>query len=440
MPSSTVRAAWSGVNINALDAADADALARIQRAVRRSTDTARLAARANSARHPSLDGSDVARGSGSGALSFYAGGAQWGAQLSVGTTAESLSNDTQQGTLDGSYLAVLFAGTVAAVGATDRWWGPGQFTSPILSTAARPLAGLIVRRAEDTAPETAWLHWIGQWGYEVSAGRLTQYDPDGARTIGLRLYTRPWPNVEIGASRSILWAGQGRPSGLGTLRDALLGRSNIDDPALRGTDPSDELAGLDLRVSAADPWGGAWVGYLHLVGEDEASGLPTKLFGTVGLQIKGVVDRQRLEATLEATDTVPARLFGLGTHSTQSAAYVHGVYVDGYYQGGLPIGANIGGGGYLTTLGAAWTPIDLAGQLRLAGTVFRGRVGSYGPPWLNASYGMPGALSGFSLALDGETAAGIKWQVGVSVQHYPGSDRPVTGLQAGIDVPIDAGR
>jgi hypothetical protein len=439
MPSSTLQAAWAGVDARKLDPADQDALARVQRAVRRSTDTVRIAARVNSARHPSLDGSDEARGSASGELSFYAGGAQWGGQLALGTTAESLTPDGQQGNLDGSYLAVLLPGTVITAGATDRWWGPGQFTSPILSTAARPIAGLIVRRAEDTAPETAWLRWIGQWGYEISAGRLAHYDPQGTRTFGLRFYTRPWPNVEIGASNSFLWAGQARPHDWVAFRDALLGHSNIDDPATQGPDPSDGIAGFDLRISAADPWGGSWVGYVHLVGEDEAGSLPTKKIGTVGVQGKAVFARQRFEATLEATDTMLERLFGTGSNSYQAPAYTHSVYVDGYYQGRLPIGANIGGGGQIYTVGLGWTPVDDPNQLRVFGTVFRGRVSETGPQTINAAFGAPGSLSGLSLALAGETPGGIKWQLGVSVQHYPAFDRPRTGLQASIEVPVYSG-
>jgi hypothetical protein len=439
MPSSMLQAAWAKVDVRKLDAADADALARVQRAVLRSTDVARMAARVNSARHPALDGGDAARGAGGGELSFHAGGEQWGGQLTLGAIADSLTPDGQQGNLDGSYLALLLPGTVVAVGAADRWWGPGQFASPILSTAARPIAGLIVRRSEDSAPETSWLRWVGQWGYEVSAGRLAHYDPDGTRTIGLRLYTRPWPNVELGLSRSILWAGEGRPHNWVAFRDALLARSNIDDPSTQGLDPSDEISGVDLRISAADPWGGSWVGYLHFVGEDESNGIPTKKFGTVGLQGKAVFARQRFEATLEATDTVPSRLFGQGA-ATPPPAYAHGTYVDGYYQGRLPIGANIGGAAYLFTLGLGWTPIDHPDQLRLYGTVFSGQMSELGPQPINAAFGEPGSLRGLSVALEGETQGGVKWQVGVSVQRYSGSDRPTTGLVASVDVPIYTGR
>ena len=440
IPSSALRAAWATVDARSLDAADADALARVQRAVRRSTDNVRIVARVNSARQPSLDGGDAVRGTAGGSLGFYAGEPQWGGRLVLGTTADSLTPGGQQGNLDGSYLAVLLPGTVIAAGVTDRWWGPGQFTSPILSTAARPIAGLIVRRSEDTAPEASWLKWIGPWGYEISAGRLAHYEPQGTRTFGLRVYARPWPNVEIGASNSLLWAGQGRPHDWVAFRDALLGNSNIDDPTTQGSDPSDGVAGFDLRVSAANPWGGSWVAYLHLAGEDEAGSLPTKMFGTVGVQGKAVFARQRFEATLEATDTMLDRLFGAGSYEPPSPAYTHGTYVEGYYQGRLPIGAPIGGGGQFYALGLGWTPVDDPGQLRVFGSLFRGRASETGPQSINAAFGAPGTLSGFSLALDGETPGGVKWQVGLSVQHYPGGDRPLLGLQAGIDVPILTGR
>lgn len=440
MASSTLQAAWLAADLRHLNAADADALARVQRAVRRSTDSVRLGVRVNSARHPALDASSAARGSASAELAFYAGSAQWGGQLTLGSSAESLTPDGQQANLDGSYLAVLLPGAVVSGGVTDRWWGPGQFTSPILSNAARPIASVIVRRAEDTAPETAWLRWVGQWGYELSAGRLAHYTPDGTRTIGLRLYTRPWANVELGISRSILWAGQGRPHNWVALRDALLGNSNINDPTTDGDDPSDEISGFDLRVSAADPWGGAWVGYLHFLGEDEAGGLPSKSFGTLGVQAKTALAGQRWEATFEATDTVLSRMFGHGVQTTKSSAYTHGTYTSGYYQGRLPIGANIGGAGYLYTLGLGWTPIDNPDLLRVYGTVFRGHMSETGPQTINAAFGTEAPLTGGSLAIEGETAAGVRWQLGLSVQRYRGGDRPVTGLQAGIELPLYTGR
>ena len=217
-----------------------------------------------------------------------------------------------------------------------------------------------------------------------------------------------------------------------------LGNSNIDDPTTQGSDPSDGVAGFDLRVSAADPWGGSWVAYLHLVGEDEAGYLPSKIFGTVGVQGKAVFARQRFEATLEATDTMLDRLVRRRVDTPQAPAYTHGTYVDGYYQGRLPIGAPIGGGGQFYTLGLGWTPVDDPGQLRVFGSLFRGRVSETGPQSINAAFGAPGTLSGFSLAFDGETPGGVKWQSACRCSATPAA--PPAPRTAGRHRPADPHR
>jgi len=71
-----------------------------------------------------------------------------------------------------------------------------------------------------------------------------------------------------------------------------------------------------------------------------------------------VFARQRLQATLEATGTMLARLFGTGSNALQAPTCTRGTYVDGYCQGPLPIGTNLGGG-QLYTLGLGWTPMDI---------------------------------------------------------------------------------
>src|SRR5690606_7523978 len=116
--------------------------------------------------------------------------------------------------------------------------------------------------------------------------------------------------------------------------------------------PSNELAGFDLRLSRRLGGSAAASAYAHLVGEDEAGHLPSHLFGLVGLQLKHAVGGQRLEWTLEAVDTETSRLFGAGS-GRHGPAYAHGVYRDGYYHLGLPLGAHIGGG-RSASLGVAW--------------------------------------------------------------------------------------
>ena len=171
--------------------------------------------------------------------------------------------------------------------------------------------------------------------------------------LGMRVYARPFAGVELGLSRHLQWGGEGRPRGTRALADAVLARTNVED-AERGSDPSNELAGIDLRLAGRSEGGWAWVGHAQLIGEDEASKLPSRRIATAGLQLKQPWCDGRLEWSVEGSDTLLSREFGLGSGRAPAPAYRHGSYVDGYYHDGLPIGAGIGGGGRLFTLGLAW--------------------------------------------------------------------------------------
>ena len=59
-----------------------------------------------------------------------------------------------------------------------------------------------------------------------------------------------------------------------------------------------------------------------------------------------------------------------------------------------------------------------------------------GAQTVNAAYGDTGKLTGLMLGVEGETATGLKWQLGLSVQDYPEGGRPVAGLLAGVEIPI----
>lgn len=203
LASSGLRAGWAGVDEARLAPADADALARVRRAVQRSTDSARLALRGNSARHPSLDGGSAAKGVASGTLSLYAGNANVGGQLSLYAVGDSLTPGWPQGSLEGSYVVARADGVVFGAGVVDRWWGPGVYTSPILSTAAPPIAGAFVRRAEDSAPQPPWPRWIGrETGRRCgSPSRPRQHRRPGAEGSGSRRRDRRLRPPRFGCRR-----------------------------------------------------------------------------------------------------------------------------------------------------------------------------------------------------------------------------------------------
>jgi hypothetical protein len=82
-----------------------------------------------------------------------------------------------------------------------------------------------MQRAEQVAPETWWLRWIGPWQYQVSASQINQYTSvPYAKIIGGRLTFSPFQSLELGASRIMQWGGEG-----------VLSRLVVFGMALRGT-------------------------------------------------------------------------------------------------------------------------------------------------------------------------------------------------------------
>jgi len=436
LPIFAVQDALDRVQQADLSDADRAALERTRLALERIEAPVSVGASVNSARHPSLDGQTSARARSELSFRLSQFDENKAFSLRVAKQNASLQDANPSLSLDRSYLGVAMADAMVMFGTPDRWWGPGVFTSPILSDAASPIPSLLVRRRSDAAPPFALLEWIGPWGYEVSLGRLLNYTPAGSRTIGLRVFSRPLSGLEIGASRFITWAGNGRPQGPRALFNALAGRSNTDDP-IGDPDPGNELAGLDVRISTPTRTG-AWVGYAHVVGEDEADHLPSRLIGTLGTQYKQAIGEHRIEWSAESTDTELGRLFGLKPAGRRAPAYRHSTYVEGYFHRGLPIGANIGGGGISVTLGIAWVAPPGHRLDRVSVSATEARLNEDGPDPGNAAFGVPSRLRGLSFRV--QSAGRVaRWHLGLSMQRNSVELRRELGVVGGVEIPLDSG-
>ena len=240
--------------------------------------------------------------------------------------------------------------------------------------------------------------------------------------LGMRVYARPFAGVELGLSRHSSGAARAAHAAPGRWPTPCWHAPNVEE-AERGSDPSNELAGIDLRLAGHSEGGWAWIGHAQLIGEDEADKMPSRRIATAGLQLKQPWRDGRLEWSVEGSDTLLSREFGLGSGRAPAPAYRHGRYVDGYYHDGLPIGAGIGGGGRLFTLGLAWVPACADDCKRVHMAVFDGRVNEQGTEPLNALFGERGALRGLRLEL-ATARAGLDWSVGLSVQRYAPGPRP----------------
>lgn len=142
----------------------------------------------------------------------------------------------------------------------------------IRGDAMRPMTGFLMQRAEQAAPETWWLRWVGPWQYQISASQMNQYTAvPHAKIIGGRFTFSPFQSLELGASRIMQWGGEGRPQSLSSFWDGFTGKDNT------GTDnePGNQLAGFDFKFKLEPTLGWPVSFYGQMIGEDESGYLPS---------------------------------------------------------------------------------------------------------------------------------------------------------------------
>ena len=209
-----------------------------------------------------------------GALELNAGGANWDAKLRTNIEKDPQIDNGQDVNVEGSYLAGKLWNQWVVAGQIPTYWGPGHDGSLIRGDASRPVYGVTAQRAEQNAFTTPWLSWVGPWQYQAFAGQLDDYKavPD-TKLIGLRLTAQPLPYLELGASRTIQWGGEGRPESLSSLWDAFVG--NKDNGGTGEADPANQIAGFDARLNLNTLLNVPIGVYTQVVGEDVAGGLPS---------------------------------------------------------------------------------------------------------------------------------------------------------------------
>jgi len=237
-------------------------------------------------------------------------------------------------------------------GLIARQWGPAWDGSLILGTAARPFANASLDASSGALPRSSFWWWLGEVEFNTFFGQLEADRGDYARPylMGTRLVIRPWPFLELGASRTALWGGEGRDNSLSAFWKAVTGRDNQDVPIDSAEQPGNQLGGFDARVNLS-AWLPGFAAYGQMIGEDEAASLPSKYMFQAGVD-------WRYEGALafaEWTDST-AKLAGV--------AYNHHIYTDGYRTQGRPLGHWGDGDSNLWTVGGL-VP-DLAGGHALA--------------------------------------------------------------------------
>ncbi|MEJ2652866.1 MAG: capsule assembly Wzi family protein [Gammaproteobacteria bacterium] len=267
-------------------------------------------------------------------------------------TAAVAPDDHRPLRLDGSYLAAVWGNWSIAAGVQPRWWGPGWDGSLIMSTNARPIPSLTVRRHLSDPFESKWLHWLGPWQFLFSLGQLEgdRYVPH-AMLLGMRLTFRPTQSFELGMTRTAQWGGEGRPEDLTTFKDILLGRDNVGSNGItKANEPGNQLAGFDFRWQSP-LFKAPYAIYAQAIGEDEAGGWPSRYTGLFGVETWGAWGNKGASWRLHAeyADTATGGFYS--SHPLYNYAYHHHIYQSGYTYYGRIIGHSLGGDGRIATLG-----------------------------------------------------------------------------------------
>ena len=234
--------------------------------------------------------------------------------------------------LDGSELTLQAGNWLLGVNLLDRWWGPGQQSSLILSNNARPIPAVMLDRATSPAPGSRLLHWIGPFRFTTLFGQAdgSRQDVNRPFFMGMRFEMRPSPWVDFAAQRTALFCGSGRQCDFGVVWKMLIGHDNVGINTSRATEPGDQLAGFDLRVKLPGSLPAAL--YTQWIGEDTHHGFPVKYLGLFGAEAGHVTGSgTAVRGYVEYSDTTCNFNTWLGVQLMFNCAYTSSIYnVEGY--------------------------------------------------------------------------------------------------------------
>jgi len=291
----------------------------------------------------------------------------WASKMS--TQIRQTDDGEREITFDDSYIAAIYGNWIFRAGAISQWWGPGWDSSLIMSNNARPLPSLSISRSNSDAFETPLLSWIGPWTFTTQMAKLEsdRYVPN-ALLWSARSTIRPFSNLELGASWSIQWGGDGQPNSpkdffkaLASQEECVNGEAECDPSLI--TKLGNQIAGFDLRWNERI-FDTPVSFYAQVVGEDSANSLPTDKAYTYGIDTSLNIATIPVRIFVEYTETDVA--CGSNPNSL-NCYYEHGTYRTGYRYQGRTIGSTFDNDANMVTVGIIGSTEEMhhwSGKLR----------------------------------------------------------------------------
>jgi hypothetical protein len=249
-----------------------------------------------------------------------------------------------------TYTSFNLLSNEISVGKQTYWWGPDDGTALMLSNNAAPFYGIRLNR---TFPLYIPLFskLLGTVRYDNFFGRLygNKYPPDPF-TFGQKIMLQPTKNLEIGLSRSSIFAGKSlEPLTLHTFWQTLTSTSSGTNVGFNPRDtPGTRHANFDIRYRL--PFLRNWVtAYIDSFVHDDVSPVdaPNRSAVMPGIYVSHFPKLSKLDLHVEGgtTDSFPTQVLGGNFY------YYEGLYKDSYTINRNLLGSWIGREG---TGGKAW--------------------------------------------------------------------------------------
>ena len=341
----------------------AGALARLRDRARWELDTGEwyLTGWASAAAEPRVIRTfeDTPREEAEAGVAFSWTGRRFTARLSAAYANDPV--DADEFRPDDTYIGMALGNWMVTAGWQQRWWGPGNDASSILSSNARPRPGVSLQRNLSTPFETKWLSWLGPWNLTTFMEHL---DDDRATQDpllwGFRFGFRPLKGLEINLTRTAMWCGEGRPCDFSTFLKVITGKDNSGNNVAPEDEPGNQLAGFDIRWSLPKSIPVAL--YMQWTAEDNRpQGVPLGSFlRMVGAEHWGTVGGLSHRTHIEVAETI-CREGGAGfSNKKPNCAYRHPLYPTGYRYNKRVMGHSIDAEGRSYSLGS--TLVQSAGH------------------------------------------------------------------------------
>lgn len=256
--------------------------------------------------------------------------------------------------LEPTYAAVQIGNWALYGGYVEEWFGPGRDGALLFSNSARPFPKVGIKRLSPDPIPLPVLKWLGPIRLDVFAGVLTEKrDFDNTGIIGIRVAFELVHGLEIGLNRGLQLCGRGRPCGVKTIGNALIGFGNADNTGTVN-EPGNQLAGFDISFTRNIGLVTAQI-YGEAEAEDEDNVLIEQFGRLAGVALSGPLGKKGAvwSANVEVTDTLASKLFG-GTKYPGSL-YNNFIYPDGFTYKRQSLGYSLDGETRTLTVSGAVT-------------------------------------------------------------------------------------